>query len=93
MDNQINQINQRDQADPLLAVQWFPPLGSAILVEIDTIAHTARVPSQEFVVPHLISGPKLLEPLRVTESAGHIVLRNLTDTRFEFFHSGMAARQ
>ena len=53
----------------------------------------ARVPSQEFVVPHLISGSKLLEPLRVTESAGHIVLHNLTDTRFEFFHSGMAARQ
>ena len=78
---------------PCLAVPWFPPLGSTVLVKVDTVSHTARIPSQEFVVPHLAPSRKLLEPLRVAESADQVVLRDLADAGFEFFHSGMTARQ
>ena len=72
---------------------WFPALGSPILIEIHAVAHTARVPCQEFVVPHLASGRKFLEPLGVAESADQVVLGDLADTGFEFIHSGMTARQ
>jgi hypothetical protein len=48
---------------PCLAVPWFPPLGSPVLVKVDAVPHTARVPSQEFVVPDLAPGRKHLEPL------------------------------
>jgi hypothetical protein len=63
------------------------------LIEIHAVAHTARVPCQEFVVPHLASGRKFLEPLGVAESADQVVLGDLADTGFEFIHSGMTARQ
>jgi hypothetical protein len=63
------------------------------LIEIHTIADASRVPCQEFVVPHLASSRKLLEPLGVTESADQVVLGDLADTGFEFIHSGMTARQ
>jgi hypothetical protein len=79
--------------NPCLAVPWFPPLRSTVLVKVDAISHTARVPSQEFVVPHFTSGRKLLESLGIAESTDHVVLRNLPDAGFEFIHSGMAARQ
>lgn len=75
------------------AALWFPPLGSTILVKIDAIAYAARVSGQEFVFPDLGSSLKFLEALGVTESAGHVILRNLAYTGFEFFHSGMVARQ
>ena len=75
------------------AVPWFPPLRSTILVKVDAVPHTARVPCQEFVVPHLAPGRKLLEPLGVAESADQVVLRNLANTGFEFIHAGMTARQ
>jgi hypothetical protein len=80
-------------ASPCLAVPWFPSLRSTVLVKIDTIPHAARVPSQEFVVPHFAPGRKFLEPLGVTESADHVVLRDLPDTGFEFVHSGVTTRQ
>jgi hypothetical protein len=60
--NQIDPINQTNQINcvlllsPCLAVSWLPPLGSTILVEIDTISDTARVSSQKFVVPNLGTG-------------------------------------
>ena len=79
--------------NPCLAVPWFPTLRSTVLVEVDAVPHTARVPSQEFVVPHLTPGGKLLKPLGVTESADHVVLRNLSNAGFEFFNSGKAAGQ
>lgn len=75
------------------AVLWFPSLGSTILVKIDPIPYAAGVPGQEFVVPHLAPGRKLLEALGVAESAGHVILRNPAYTGFEFFHSGIVARQ
>jgi hypothetical protein len=76
-----------------LTVSWFPSLGSTILVKIDAIPYAARVPGQEFVIPDLGSSLKFLEALGVTESAGHVILRNPAYTGFEFFHSGMVARQ
>ena len=78
---------------PCLAVPWFPPLGSTVFVKVDTVPHTARVPSQEFVVPHFGPGRNLLEPLGVAELTDHIVLCETPDAGFELFHSGMAARQ
>ena len=78
---------------PCLAVSWFPACGFPVLVKIDAVPHTTRVPCQEFVVPHFGSGRKFLEPLGVTESADHVVLGDLSDTGFEFFYSGMTARQ
>jgi hypothetical protein len=74
------------------AALWFPPLRSTVLIKVDAVPHTARVPCQEFVVPHLASGRKLLEPLGVAESADQVVLRNLANTGFEFIHAGMTAR-
>ena len=62
------------------------------MIEIYATAHAARIPGQEFVVPYFGPGRKFLEPLRITESADQIVLRNLADTGFEFIHTGMAAR-
>ena len=78
---------------PCLAVPWFPPLRSTVLVKVDAITHTSRVACQEFVVPDLASGRKFLEPLGVTESADQFVLLDLADTGFEFIHSGMTAGQ
>ena len=77
---------------PLLTVPWFPPLRSTILVKVDAVPHASRVPCQEFVVPHLVPRRKLLEPLGVTESADHVVLCDLSDTGFEFVHSGVTTR-
>jgi hypothetical protein len=74
------------------AALWFPALRSPILIEIHAIPHASRVPCQEFVVPHLAPGRKLLEPLWVTESADQVVLRNLSDTRFEFIHARVTTR-
>ena len=63
------------------------------MIEIYTIAYASRVPCQEFVVPHLASSRKFLEPLGVTESADQVVLGDLADTGFEFIHTRMTARQ
>ena len=79
--------------DPCLAVSRFPALGSTVLIKVDAITYTARIPGQEFVVPHFGPGWKFLEPLGVTELADHVVLCNLADTGFEFIQSGMTARQ
>lgn len=78
---------------PCLAVPWFPACGSTVLVKVDAVPHASRVPCQELVVPHLAPGRKFLEPLGVAEPADQVVLRNLSDTGFEFIHSGMTARQ
>jgi hypothetical protein len=86
-------VRLSELVSPCLAISWFPPLRSTVLVKIDTVSHTARVPCQEFVVPHLAPGRKLLEPLGVTKSADHVVLRDLSDTGFEFVHSGVTTRQ
>jgi hypothetical protein len=75
------------------AALWFPALRSPILIEIHAIAHALRVPGQEFVIPDLGSSLKFLEALGVTEPAGHVILRNQAYTGFEFFHSGIVARQ
>jgi len=66
---------QLELESPCLAVPWIPPLGSPVLVKVDAVPYTTRVPSQEFVVPHFAPGRKLLEPLGVTESAS--VLRKI----------------
>jgi hypothetical protein len=79
--------------NPHLAVPWFPPLRSPVLIEIYAIAHASRVPCEEFIVPHFTPARKPLEPLRVAESTDHVVLCDLADTAFEFFYSGMTARQ
>jgi hypothetical protein len=76
-----------------LAVPRFPSLGSPVLIEIHTIAYASRVPCQEFVVPHLASDRKFLEPLGVAESPDQVVLGDLADTGFEFIHTRMTARQ
>jgi hypothetical protein len=78
---------------PCLAVPWLPPLGPTVLVKVDAVPHASRVSRQEFIVPHLAPGWKLLEPLGVTESADQVVLVDLADAGFEFIHSGMTARQ
>ena len=54
---------------PCLAVPWIPPLGSPVLVKVDAVPYTTRVPSQKLVVPYFASGGKLADPLGVTESA------------------------
>ena len=74
------------------ATLWLPALGAPVFVEVDTVPHTARVPRQEFVIPHLAPSRKFLEPLRVAELPDQIVLCELADTGFEFVHSRMAAR-
>jgi hypothetical protein len=58
-----------------------------------TIAYASGVSCQKFVVPHLASIRKFLEPLRVTESADQVVLGDLADTGFEFIYTRMTARQ
>ena len=63
------------------------------MIEIHTIAYASRVPRKEFVVPHLASSRKFLEPLGVTESADQVVLGDLADTGFEFSHTRMTARR
>lgn len=63
------------------------------MIKIHTIPYASRVPCKEFVVPHLASSRKFLEPLGVTESADQVVLGDLTDTGFEFSHTRMTARR
>jgi hypothetical protein len=62
------------------------------LIEVHSIAYASRVPCQEFVVPHLVSSRKFLEPKRVAESPDQVVLGNLADAGFELIHSRMTAR-
>ena len=78
---------------PYLAVPWFPTCRSPVLVKVDAVPHTSRIPCQKFVVPHFGPVRKFLEPLGVAESVHHVVLRDLSDTGLEFFHSWMAAGQ
>jgi hypothetical protein len=74
------------------AALWLPALGAPVFIEVDAVPYTARVPRQEFVIPHLAPSRKFLEPLRVAELPDQIVLCELADTGFEFVHSRMAAR-
>jgi hypothetical protein len=68
-------------------------LRATVLVKVDAVPHASRVSRQEFIVPHLAPGWKLLEPLGVTESADQVVLGDLADTGFELIHSWVTARQ
>lgn len=78
-------------ASSQVTVPWFPASRALVLVEVDAVSHAVRVPCQKFVVPHFNSRWKLLEPPGIAKSADHVVLRNLSDTRLEFFYSRMAA--
>lgn len=65
----------------------FPVGRPLFFVEEDAVADAARSTGQEFVVPGFCPVLQFLETLRISESAGELILRGPADRRFEFVHS------